>query len=232
MIIKAVDLFVKLVGLIKEADKRFGFVKVISYTTYILLVIAAFNWKYIVREVSSYMKEVETNLHSDNLQVRENIGNEVHPYLVELRAKVGSDRVMLFEFHNSINNLIGMSFKYITMTDHAEAYGSRFQPKYSDVNSEIIGTFVRNIKVTMFEKYSDLDELRRYDPAVPDVLNNPQAVSACYQYMSVLGRPLGILVFEWHGDNTPKTEAEWVNIRSKCSQAAQDLNDIILKYNK
>lgn len=222
----------KIWEVLKDADEKFGFRKILLYTTYVLIVLAILNWKSILKEVATQMDKIKTEQHDKDLIVRDLISRDIHPYLVELRALTGADRVMLFEFHNSINNLIGVPFKYITMTDHAEPYGSNFVPKYSDMNSEIIGTFIRDLKVTMFEATNDLEAFKMQDPSVVDALNNSQAKAACYQYMSVLGKPLGILVLEWHSPDTQFTAIHWNKIRSQCSQAAQDLNNIILKHKK
>lgn len=229
--IKLGDALLGFMKAIKEADENIGFRKIVMYTTYVIVVVGIFNWKSIVSSVLDYMNHVEVARHDKDLVVRENISNEIHPYLVELRAKASADRVMLFEFHNSISNLIGIPFKYITMTGHAEPYGRKSNVKYVDVNAELIGNFIRDLKVDTYMEVRNIDEFKELDSTVSTVLNNPEARSASYQYMSVMGKPLGILVMEWYNpDDMPMTDREWRTIRGLCSQATQDLNHIILKY--
>lgn len=214
-----------------EIEKSLGFRKVLMYTAYILAIIAIFNWKSIVSEVMDYMALVQMERHDKDIETRENISKDIHPYLIELRAKTGADRVMLYEFHNSKTNLIGIPFKYIGMTSHAEPYGVQVRVRAEDINAEIISPFIRELKVEMFKKVDNMEEFARYDSTVPEVLNNPEAIAACYQYMIVLGKPLGILVMEWHNpEDLPESDREWTIIRGMCSQATQDLNAIILKY--
>lgn len=214
-----------------EVERSLGFRKVLTYTAYVLVLIAIFNWKTIVSEVMDYMQQVEMMKHDQDILARENISEDIHPYLIELRAKTGADRVMLYEFHNSVTNLIGIPFKYISMTDHAEPYGVQVKVRTGDINAEIISPFIRELKVDMYKRVDNMDEFRRFDSVVPEILNNEEAKAACYQYMSILGKPLGILVFEWHNEqDMPQGEREWTIIRGQCSQATQDLNAIILKY--
>lgn len=221
----------KIWEVLRDADEKFGFRKILLYTTYVLLVIALLNWESILRAVEASFRRIEDERHNKNLVIREKISMEVHPCLVELRARTNADRVMLFEFHNSINNLVGIPFKYITMTDHAEPYGSIFVPKYNDVNSEVIGSFIRDLKINMFEKIEDMEVLRMSDPSVLDVLNNNEALCACYQYISVMGRPVAIMVLEWHSmEDAPSSAVSWNSVRAKCSQAAQEVSNIIMKY--
>lgn len=221
----------KIWEVLRDADEKFGFRKILLYTTYVLVVIALLNWESILVRINDSLRRIEDERHAKNLAIREKISLEIHPCLVELRARTDADRVMLFEFHNSINNLIGIPFKYISMTDHAEPYGAIFTPKYNDVNSEVIGSFIRDLKVNMWEKMDDLEMLKKSDSSVLDVLNNKEAVAACYQYISVFGRPIAILVLEWHSrSNAPASASSWNSVRAKCSQSTQDLSNIIMKY--
>jgi hypothetical protein len=200
------------------------------YTAYVVSVVAIINWKSILSEVNNYMKELEDERHDRNLAIRESINSEIHPYLIELRVKLGADRVMLFEFHNSVSSLIGIPFKYIGLTDHAEPYGVKVSPKINDVNAEVVGGFIRNLQSEMFYESRDLNKLRDMDPFVPEVFNDTAAIASCYQYMSVLGKPLGILVVEYHNSLSLPNEKGWTKIRSICNQATQDLNTIILRH--
>lgn len=226
-----IDFLIKIWDVIKDADERFGFKKILMYTTYILVVAALINWKSILSSVNDYMDQMKKARHDRDMIVRDKIGTDTHSYLIEFRVKSGADRVLLFGFHNSISNLIGIPFKYVGLTDYAVAYGSTTIPSCKDVNSEIVGNFIRELKVEMFKKVENIEDLRKTDPFVPEILNSTDVTVSSYQYMSVLGKPLGILVLEWYNpENIPSSAYEWNRIRNLCGQATQDLNTIILKY--
>ena len=225
-----IDILTKIWEIIKDADERLGFKKILMYTTYILVVVAFLNWKSILAEVNSHLKQIERENHDKDLEIRNKISSEVRPYLVGLRIKSGADRVYLFEFHNSVTSLIGIPFKYVGLSSHDEPYGAQMEVPCSDVNSEVIGNFIRKLQEEMFCEFDNLEILRNSDPLVAKRLNDPNAISACYQYMSVLGKPLGIIVLEYHNPESVTTPVVWKRVRSLCSQATQDLNSIILKY--
>lgn len=228
--VKLMELFIKIWEVIKDADERLGFKKVLMYTAYGLALTAIINWKAILSEINEYMISLDTEHHDKTLAIRDKINQEIHPYLIELRARLGADRVMLFEFHNSVSSLIGIPFKYIGLTDHAEPYGVKITPKFNDVNAEVIGGFIRNLQTEVFYESRDLNKLRDLDPFVPEVLNDPNAIASCYQYMSVLGKPLGILVVEFHNPNNLPNDIGWKKVRNLCNLASQDLNSIITKH--
>lgn len=225
-----IDILTKIWDIIKDADERLGFKKILMYTTYVLVVIAILNWKSILVGVNEHLKQIERENHDRDLVIRDKINSEVRPYLVGLRIKAGADRVYLFEFHNSVTSLIGIPFKYVGLSSHDEPYGSNVNIPCNDVNSEVIGNFIRKLQEEMFSKFDDLEVLRKSDPLTAKRLNDPNAISACYQYMSVLGKPLGIIVLEYHRPESVPTPSMWNRVHSLCSQATQDLNSIILKY--
>lgn len=225
-----IDILIKIWEIIKDADERLGFKKILMYTAYVFVVIAILNWKSILAGMNEHLKQIEGESHDKDLVIRDKISSEIRPYLVGLRIKSGADRVYLFEFHNSVTSLIGIPFKYVGLSCHDEPYGSQMDVPCSDVNSEVIGNFIRKLQEEMFCEFNNLEILRNSDPLVAKRLNDPNAVSACYQYMSVLSKPLGIIVLEYHNPESIPTPAVWKKVRSLCNQATQDLNTIILKY--
>ena len=224
------ELVSKVFDFIRILEKKFGIKTIITYSVIIAIIGSMFNLDAIVTKLLDYGDMIEMKRHDRDLNARAKINEQVHLYLIELRVRLNADRVMLYEFHNSVSNLIGIPFKYISLSAHAEPYGIELTPKYDDVNSEVIGKFIRNLQNTMFYHTDDIENLRRMDPFVPEVLNDPKALSSGYQYISALNKPLGILVVEYHNPNKLPNNYEWSSIRNMCSKASQDLNSIIVKY--
>ena len=60
--------------------------------------------------------EAESNMQSEEFQKRMSVDADVRTSLIELKANLYADRVVVFEPHNGGSNLNGMKFIYLDMT--------------------------------------------------------------------------------------------------------------------
>jgi hypothetical protein len=94
---------------ITEIDKNIGFSKFVKYIFIFCLVLAIFNYKTIIKDTIEIYSEISDKIHSEKMELRDQLLAELKPLLTEFRSNSRADRILYFEYHNSKENLVKLS---------------------------------------------------------------------------------------------------------------------------
>lgn len=212
--------------LISEADRRLGIAKILMYTFYIFLIVVICNWKTVLIGASEFINAINKEKHDEAMKLRDETNSKIYLGLVELRARVGADRIILLEYHNTVTNLVGLPFKFLTLSHHDEAYGVGIPEigKYDKINSSILTGFLTNLSDLTFLKIDNVNEFKMENAVVFSALNNPDSKKLGYIYLRGIDKPVGIIVIEWI---KTKRELDWDVIRDSAISASFKLNSLM-----
>lgn len=185
-----------------NVDKNLGFKKFVKYLVVIVLVLVAINYKTVIRDIIEITTEISDGIHSDRMELRDQLLAELKPMLVDMRSSLGADRILYFEYHNSKENLLSIPFKYMELVQYDKAFAipSVNESEYKNINTGLITDLYQDIKLggiaycsgpqdTMFmEKYR----------GIWDLINSRDG-SNRHVYISVPGieQPVGLIILEW-----------------------------------
>lgn len=218
----------KVFELIVRAERELGIKKILTYTAYILGVISIVNWKSITSEINNYVKDVNRIRHDKSLTIRHETDLKIYPLLVELRSRIGADRAIFLEFHNTVTNLMGIPFRFLTLSQHDESYHTGFNiDKYKSINSSVLTGFLSSLSVRSFLKVDDLDAFKIEYGTAYETLNNSDAKALCYMYLTGGDKPLGILILEWNRDQNYSI-FDWNEIRNNITNTSMRINAIMV----
>ena len=198
-----------------KLDENIGFKRVVRYTILILIVIGIFNFKAILTGIIEMCNEVSEQIHSEKMELRDELLTELRPTLAAFRTDVKADRLLYFEYHNSNENLVSIPFKYVELVLSSTGYGIApvSDTRYNDFNAGSISCLYDDIKdgrIIYCSGAADEEFLRTY-PGVFELFNGRDQ-SHRQIYISVPGirQPIGLIVLEWMDDEDTGPE---VNIR-------------------
>jgi len=179
-------------------DTKIGFKKIVKYVILILIVVGIVNFKSIVRETIEIVEEITEQEHARRMQQRDELLRDLQPMLNEMRAQVGADRVLYFEYHNSKENLVGIPFKYVDLVQQSTSYMVSPVPEktYKDINT---GTIVNLYEALKQDIVSSDDSMFCYKyPGTYELFNgNDESEKQVFVNIPGIDQPLGIIVFEW-----------------------------------
>lgn len=124
----------------------------------------------------SVSKEQENNIHINKLQTRMNMSQEIKNKLQDIMKSNNAHRALVFEFHNSNQNLSGSPFAkysctYETNKKGAKALSDRHQVKpYSTIVSFI--TDIYHSKDSRMAIYSDIEQIADKDETLYNIIKN------------------------------------------------------------
>lgn len=218
----------KVFELIVRAERELGIRKILTYTAYILGVIAIVNWKDIASEMDNYIKETNKVKHEKSLIVRHETDLKIYPLLVELRSRISADRAIFLEFHNTVSNLMGIPFRFLTLSQHDESYNTGINiDKYKSINSSILTGFLSSLSVRSFLKVDNIDAFKIEYGTAYETLNNSDTKALCYMYLTGGDKPLGILILEWNRDQNYDL-LDWNEIRNNVTNISMRINAIMV----
>lgn len=198
-----------------KLDESIGFKRVVRYTILVLIIIGIFNFKAILTGIIEMCNEVSEQIHSEKMELRDELLTELRPVLAAFRADVEADRLLYFEYHNSNENLVSIPFKYVELVLSSTGYGITpvSDTRYNDFNAGSISCLYDDIKdgrIIYCSGAADEEFLRTY-PGVFELFNGRDQ-SHRQIYISVPGirQPIGLIVLEWMNDEENGPE---VNIR-------------------
>lgn len=198
-----------------KLDENIGFKRVVRYTILILIIIGIFNFKAILTGIIEMCNEVSEQIHSEKMELRDELLTELRPTLAAFRTDVKADRLLYFEYHNSNENLVSIPFKYVELVLSSTGYGIApvSDTRYNDFNAGSISCLYDDIKdgrIIYCSGAADEEFLRTY-PGVFELFNGRDQ-SHRQIYISVPGirQPIGLIVLEWMDDEDTGPE---VNIR-------------------
>lgn len=169
--------------LIKMVDK-YGYwrlTKVVLFVAFTITVLCLgknFGGNYSFERQKEVMSEVmyeadqqKTLLHSEQMQMRENIKPYITSLLKDALSSMNADRAFVIELHNGSNNTAGLPFVHCTMTYEEDARGI-----------ESIGEDYQNLSLSRFNFpeylhkhdlwFGTIDEFEQIDPKVTSRMKN------------------------------------------------------------
>lgn len=183
-------------------DEKVGFKKLKHYVFLVVFVVGLFNINTIATGLVEFVLNIAEEIHKQKMVMRDEYMTELIPTLVELRTGVGADRVLYFEFHNSVENLDGLPFKYFDLIKSCAKYGVPEVPGevYKNVNSGMYTELFDDIKtgeVVYCSGVYDHDFRKKYRGIFK--LINEKDHSAQQVFFSVPGvkAPIGFIALEW-----------------------------------
>lgn len=199
MINKGLD---EITNSIEKIEKKIGFWKFVKYLLLFAVVFLTINYETTIRAVVNVINNVSNDIHSEKMQLRDQLLSELYPILVSFRASCDADRVLYFEYHNSKENLVGIPFKYIELILQDAKYGVPMvsEAKYRDINTGIITTLYEKVKHGEIA-YSTGPEDQYFNERFPGVYEffNGKDNSKKMIFISIPGitQPLGLVMLEW-----------------------------------
>lgn len=187
---------------IEKIEKKLGFWKFVKYVALFGIIYGIINYEGVVRGTVSLFNDISSDIHTEKMQLRDQLLSELYPLLVSFRASTNADRILYFEYHNSKENLVGIPFKYIELILQDSKYGvSRVtETKYRDINTGIITTLYERVKHGEVA-YSTGPEDEYFNSRFPGVYEffNGKDNSKGMIFISIPGitQPLGLIILEW-----------------------------------
>lgn len=184
-------------------EDKLGFRKFAQYVIFIILVYTVFNFKSIVTDAVEIYREIVKEQHEKKLELRSELLAELNPMLTEIRAEIGADRVLYFEYHNSTENLVGIPFMYADLVLSVKKYGVTDYnvERYKDINSGLISSLYQSLKKNqvLINKGNIIDE--QFDIDYPGISNfikeRDGSVQQCFLNLPGIISPIGMIIVEW-----------------------------------
>ena len=187
-------------------DKNLGFKKFVKYLISIIIILTVVNYKTVIRDIIEITTEISSNIHNDQMELRDQLLAELKPMIVEMRSSLGADRILYFEYHNSKENLISIPFKYIELVQYDKAFAipSIDETQFKDINTGLITDLYQDIKfggIVCCEGPNDTIFMEKY-PGIYDIMNTRDN-SVRHAYISIPGieQPIGLIVLEWMNES-------------------------------
>lgn len=185
-----------------RVDQKVGFRKFVMYVLVLLSIICVVNFKNIVRGTMEIVSEIAAERHDEGLQRRDELLRDLYVMLGDLRAEIGADRVLYFEYHNSKENLIGIPFKYADLVLQSNSYGvyNVSENEFRDINTGTIVTLYNDLMHVRLVTSEDTNFCMNY-PGAYELFKNDGSDIQVYVGIPGVDQPIGLLVFEWVGED-------------------------------
>lgn len=221
------DKFSQLIDLIKSIEDRLGIRKLIEYTLYFLILAFITNWKDVLYNVETILNGKMEVRHSELLEKREKLEKNVSDILTDLRVSIYADRIILFEYHNTVSNFAGIPFRFMTMTQVNLGY--RIPPldsdKYSSINTGLISEFTKDLDRNGYIEVRDFDSFKSVYPTMSKLIASDSIKNAAFVHLNGTTKPLGFLLIEWTNDDY---HPNWMDVRNESQKVSQKINALIL----
>lgn len=201
----------EIVDAIISVDEKIGFQKFVKYTLLGLVIMAAINYKTLIKDCIEIVADISAELHAQKMELRDQLLAEIYPILSEFRSDVKADRVLYFEYHNSKENLIGIPFKYVELVRQSSKYSIApvNQEKYKNINAGAITSIYEDIKfgniVYCSGPYDTVFNTKH--PGVFDLVNSKDG-SRRHIYINIPGidQPVGMIILEWMNESNSELD--------------------------
>lgn len=204
--------------------EKLGIKYITMYVIYAIILISALNWKSLVIGISEAIDSHNKQKHIEMIKERDEINKEMYEIISDLRRSLRADRVMVFEFHNTVANVSGIPFKFMSITSNSE--GREISPtnmiRYGSLNTGLFTSFLQDLKKTVYLEIKDIKEYCEYYN-ICNLLNEDNASNAvASELIGIGGIPLGFILVEW--TEYESGEINWIFTRSEMDKSAQNLN--------
>lgn len=198
---------------ITEIDKTIGFSKFVKYIFIFCLVLAIFNYKTIIKDTIEIYSEISDKIHSEKMELRDQLLAELKPLLTEFRSNSRADRILYFEYHNSKENLVSIPFKYVELLqqDNGFAVPSIDPEQYKSINTGLITSIYEDIKfgeIVYCDGPRDSVFMEKY-PGIYELVNSRDG-SKRQIFISIPGinQPIGLIFLEWINESNIELNVE------------------------
>lgn len=221
---------------VANVDEKLGFGKFVKYTLWGLVIVAAINYKTLVRDCIEIVTEISEELHAQKMELRDQLLAEIYPILSEFRSDVKADRILYFEYHNSKENLIGIPFKFVDLVRQSTKYSipAVNQEKYKNINVGAITSIYEDIKfgnVVYCSGPYDTVFNTRY-PGVFDLIHTKDG-SRRHVYINIPGidQPVGMIILEWMNESNEELNIDEITKTATLNYIPR-INALILSKRK
>lgn len=217
-------------------DERIGFKKFVKYVILGLFVVMAVNYKTVLRDMIEIVTEISEDIHSQKMELRDQLLEELYPILSEFRSDVRADRILYFEYHNSKENLISIPFKYVELVQQSARYSipNVNEEKYKNINSGAITSIYQDIKLGEIVYCSGPydDYFKTKYPGVFELINSKDG-SKRQIYISIPGidQPVGMIILEWMDETNQELDIQGIT-KTATQNYIPRINALILSKSK
>ena len=186
-------------------DRGLGFRKFVQYTLVagllILLAPVMVDPRGSIKSTVSFFINISEEIESDRMVERDLAIKEVYPVLRELRAALWADRVVYYEYHNSIQNEAGVPFKFVDLVYEVHGPGLPDLPSRNNLNASRFSELYTELQKSGIVMNRG-DRAFGYKYPGTSILTSGSGRQA---FINVVGdqNPLGLLIIEWNDDLTP-----------------------------
>lgn len=211
-----IDRLTKVSELIKDLDSKLGVKKLMLYTAYFFLVSSFANWK----DTMINFENLFSVRHSERLQVRSRAEYDISNHLKNLRSILNADRVLLFEYHNTISGLSGVPFRFMSLTQIEYGYGipQIDTDRYQSINTGIIKEFTSYLERYQYLCCEDYSKFKRTYPTTSKIFESDNIRCLAIEHLRGSSNQLGFIVVEWTNESTYLPN--WDAVRTELSKAA------------
>lgn len=213
-------------------DEKLGFKKFVKYTILGLFIVMVINYKTVLRDIIEIVTEISEDIHSQKMELRDQLLKELYPILSEFRSDIKADRILYFEYHNSKENLVSIPFKYVELVQQSARYSipNVNEEKFKNINTGAITSVYQDIKdgeiVICNGPYDDSFNTRY--PGVFDLINSRDG-SKRHVYISIPGidQPVGMIILEWMDETNQELDVQSI-IKTATQNYIPRINALIL----
>lgn len=213
--------------------EKLGIKYVTMYVIYTLVIIAALNWRSLITMVSDTIDRHKQERHLELLKARDEINREIDEIVVDLRRDLGADRVFVIEYHNTISNLRGLPFKFMSITsyDTKRNVDPLDLAKYNQINTGLFTKFIQMLRNETYIEFRNVD--KQCDIMnICNLLIEDDSKNAAICQLSGVEIPLGFIVVEWVREENDNDQIDWETVRNKVYRSSQVINVLLTNSKK
>lgn len=213
--------------------EKLGIKYVTMYVIYTLVIIAALNWRSLITMVSDTIDRHKQERHLELLKARDEINREIDEIVVDLRRDLGADRVFVIEYHNTISNLRGLPFKFMSITsyDTKRNVDPLDLAKYNQLNTGLFTKFIQMLRNETYIEFRNVD--KQCDIMnICNLLIEDDSKNAAICQLSGVEIPLGFIVVEWVREENDNDQIDWETVRNKVYRSSQVINVLLTNSKK
>lgn len=214
-----------------KLDQKIGFRHIVNYVILIMVVFMIINIRAVSKAAVRWFVEIQNELHTSGMLQRDEYLRELGPLLIELRAEIGADRVIYFEYHNSEENLEGAPFKFFDMIKYSCKHGVKeiSDNDYKDIRASLYTEVFDYIEKNSILVYNgNSDSLHTKFPGIYSLFND---ADGCTKFIIVnlpgIKTSLGFIVLEWVDSDVNLSEVD----QSTINEMVPRINAISVELN-
>lgn len=221
-----VEKLTKLFNAFIKFHDRIGVRYITMYVVYALLIISALNWKSILTYASDTIDTHKREKHLELLLVRDSVNSRMNAIVNDLRSEIDADRIFIIEYHNTVSNLRGIPFKFMSLTvdNSSKSIDQIDINRYSQLNTGLFTSFITDLKEKNYIELMDIEGGCRY-PNICTLLREDKAKNAAIILLPGVEMPLGFLMVEW--TDKESSDINWNYSRSRISRSASSINALL-----